>query len=460
LNGHRSHTSASLQDIDGASGQQGDGRKRDERLEHHEDLGPAREHGNVGGREGGRGVEGEEEVIDEAGRPVLFAHGAFGDGVEGHLGEEEGSVGVGALELAHAGTAGVEAPVPRGEDEDVGDPERGGGEEQVAGRLAVRGQGGDEQAERPDHVERDDAVGSVGEDVGEAFVARAACDLDGDQKGDNDREQQPVGADGEGFREGKAESANGEQSKRAGPAGLGAGGRLAGRIFWRTHGSKSQILRQRLARRGAPNFAQDDNSLLLEITEIVQNFGVGPAIFGHADELAADDAAAVDDVGLGWAGRIEGVIGGICDVVDGEEARQVVIDKVLAVGRLVGIEGDGEDDDLGHLALELDEGGELLGAGSAPARPEIEDNGLAAVVAEGDGLRTVANDDGGRLFTDLGGVAGAVAGAQPRAQGAEDSQQSAGYKARRAAGRLWVLARIRGRLEHVPIIKKSQKPVR
>jgi hypothetical protein len=89
----------------------------------------------------------------------------------------------------------------------------------------------------------------------------------------------------------------------------------------------------------------------------------------------------------------------------------VVIDEVLAVGVGVGVEADGEDDDVGHAALEFDERGEFFETGRAPAGPEIEDDdfALALVLAEAHGLRAVANDDGGGAFADLGGVAGAVA---------------------------------------------------
>ena len=55
-----------LENIHGPRGQQGYGRERDQRLDHHEDLGPAGKNGRVGGREGGAGVKGEKQVVDEA----------------------------------------------------------------------------------------------------------------------------------------------------------------------------------------------------------------------------------------------------------------------------------------------------------------------------------------------------------------------------------------------------------
>ena len=127
-----------LEDVDGAGGEQDDGGEGDEGLDHHQGLGPAGEDGRVGGGEGGAGVEGEEEVVDEAGGPAGLAHLAAGGGVEGHLGEEEGAVGLGAAHLAGVRAAGVEPPVPGGEDEDVGEPEGAGGAEEIARAFAVR----------------------------------------------------------------------------------------------------------------------------------------------------------------------------------------------------------------------------------------------------------------------------------------------------------------------------------
>ena len=130
-----------------------------------------------------------------------------------------------------------------------------------------------------------------------------------------------------------------------------------------------------------------------------------------ADEFAADDAIAVDDVGFRGAGSIECGVGALREVEDGGDAGDVVIDEVLAVGVGVGVEADGEDDDVGQAALEVDEGGELFEAGRAPAGPEIEDDdfALGLILAEADRLCAVADDDGGSVFADLSGVAGPVA---------------------------------------------------
>ncbi len=301
--------------------------------------------------------------------------------------EEEGSVGVDAAALARRGTASVETPVPGGEDEDVGDPECGGGLEQDDGGVLVRGQGRDEEAEGPDHVESDDGGNDNAEDAVEGVHAAAVCEREWDAENEEDDEQEPVGTVGEGFREGEAEAADGEQGEGGGPARLGASGSFWSGGGWCVHEGRAAS----------------------EVLQIVDDLGGGPVL--SADEFAADDAVAVDDVGFGGAGGVKGGVGALGEVEDGSDASDVVIDEVLAVGVGVGVEADGEDDDVGHAALEFDEGGEFFETGRAPAGPEIEDDdfALALVLAEAHGLRAVANDDGGGAFADLGGVAGAVA---------------------------------------------------
>ena len=131
----------------------------------------------------------------------------------------------------------------------------------------------------------------------------------------------------------------------------------------------------------------------------------------------------VDDVGFRRPGGIEGVVGLLAEVEDGGDAGDVIVGDVLAVGVRVGVEGDGEDDDIGHAALEVDEGGKLLETRRTPTGPEVEDDDFALrlILAEGNGLIAVADDDSGGAFADLGGVAAAVAGAEHGAQSAEHS---------------------------------------
>ncbi len=57
--------------IDRPSRQHRHDQERDQRLGHHQQLHPPGEDQGVGGAERGRGIEGEEEIIDETGRPAL-----------------------------------------------------------------------------------------------------------------------------------------------------------------------------------------------------------------------------------------------------------------------------------------------------------------------------------------------------------------------------------------------------
>ena len=181
-----------------------------------------------------------------------------------------------------------------------------------------------------------------------------------------------------------------------------------------------------------------------EVAQVVEDFRVGPIL--SADEFAADHAVAVDDVGFGRARGVEGVIGLLREIEDGGDSSDVVIGEVLAVGAGVGVEADGEDDDVGHAALQVDEGREFFKAGRTPAGPEIEDNDFAAVVVEGDGLVAVVDDDGGRALADLGWAGGAVAGAE----------QGTGYSVQRTecgdGEPAETMPKIKA-AEHVPIIR-------
>jgi len=152
-----------------------------------------------------------------------------------------------------------------------------------------------------------------------------------------------------------------------------------------------------------PRFARN-----LKILEIVHDFGVGPVL--RADELAADFALGVDDVGLGRAGGAEGEVAPLRFVVDGEQV-DVVVDQELAIRRGIVVEIDAENDDLRHLLLQFDERGEFFKTGGAPGGPEIEDHDFAAVIAEADCSCAIDDGEVWRLCGDLRGVRAAVASA-------------------------------------------------
>jgi len=91
-------------------------------------------------RKRGAGVEGQEQVIHETGLPIVLFHFDAELAAERHLREQESAVGVAHAEVALMRAAGIEAPVPRCEDQDVTDPQSGGGAQQFAGRFLVERQ--------------------------------------------------------------------------------------------------------------------------------------------------------------------------------------------------------------------------------------------------------------------------------------------------------------------------------
>jgi hypothetical protein len=155
--------------------------------------------------------------------------------------------------------------------------------------------------------------------------------------------------------------------------------------------------------------------LRLEFAEVVEDLGAGPVLGG--DELAAEDAARVDDVGF-WDldGAVEvGDTGG--GVAQGEQI-DVVVEEELPVDGRVFVLADGENGDLREAALESHEAGHLYDAGRAPGGPEVEDDDVAAEAGEVDVLRAVGEGEEGCGCADARGVVAAIAGGEgERAEG-------------------------------------------
>lgn len=170
--------------------------------------------------------------------------------------------------------------------------------------------------------------------------------------------------------------------------------------------------------------AQDDSScwLDLEAVEVGADFGVGPV--GVAYNFAADVAFAIDDVGLGPAvGSVElgyfliGVADGVeVDVEAGEEA---------AVRTGIFVDGNCEDGDVGAVVVQLHERRGFLDTGRALAPPEIQQDNLAAVVGEADGVFAVADGEVGRFSVGVFGDAAAVTcGGEGQEQQSADGDES------------------------------------
>lgn len=147
---------------------------------------------------------------------------------------------------------------------------------------------------------------------------------------------------------------------------------------------------------------------LLETAEVVHDLGAGPHLGG--DELAAEDAIAVDDVRFrdldGAVERIDALIavadGDEIDMVLGEEA---AVDGVILVG------ADADDGKLRHAVLEFEQAGQLFDAGGAPGGPEIEHDDPASKAGEIEGLDAIADGEGRRDPAETVGVISAIAAA-------------------------------------------------
>ena len=89
----------------------------------------------------------------------------------------------------------------------------------------------------------------------------------------------------------------------------------------------------------------------LHALEIGADLGVGPVRV--ADDLAADDALAVDDIGLGPSLGVVKPGGGLAGVADGDEV-DVPADEEAAVSVGVVVDADGEDGQIGPVVVEFD----------------------------------------------------------------------------------------------------------
>ena len=113
----------------------------------------------------------------------------------------------------------------------------------------------------------------------------------------------------------------------------------------------------------------------LHLCEVAHDVGIGPVL--RADEFAAQDALAVDDVGFGnldgAVERVDALVG----VADGDEI-DVVLDEELVIDVGVLVHADGDDFKVGHLLMQREQAGELFDAGRTPCGPEVEHDDFAA----------------------------------------------------------------------------------
>jgi hypothetical protein len=144
----------------------------------------------------------------------------------------------------------------------------------------------------------------------------------------------------------------------------------------------------------------------LQLFQVRRDFRTRPILC--RDEFAANHAVLVDDVALGDLQRAVEAVDTGRGVTNGEKVDVVLVEKAPVDG-VVFILADCDDDDIGHLVVELNEAGELNDAWRTPGCPKVEDDCVAAVLAEIDGLDAVAYGEIWRCRADLVGMTAAVA---------------------------------------------------
>src|SRR5580658_383046 len=141
--------------------------------------------------------------------------------------------------------------------------------------------------------------------------------------------------------------------------------------------------------------------LRLEGFEERSDFGARPIL--GTDEFAPDNAIAVNGIGFRPHIGIEQLGYGFRGVADGDQIDVMTGNE----GRIrcgVVVNADGEDDQVRHVVVELDEGGQLLQARSALAPPEVDQDDLSTIVGEVDGVGAVAHREVRRRDVELSGV--------------------------------------------------------
>ena len=156
---------------------------------------------------------------------------------------------------------------------------------------------------------------------------------------------------------------------------------------------------------------------VLQAVEVRANLWVGPVRV--ADQLAAHDAAAVNDVGLGTAIGVVKLGGCLVGVADGGQGDVAHGDEALVVA-FIFVDADGEDGQIGAVAMQLQQAGEFLNAWNALRPPEIEQNNLAAIVGQMNGGCAVGDCKVWSGFAGQTGMGSAIAG---RHEGQRDEQR-------------------------------------
>jgi hypothetical protein len=140
------------------------------------------------------------------------------------------------------------------------------------------------------------------------------------------------------------------------------------------------------------DFTRATAALRVEFLDVLEEAGAGEVL--RTDQLAADDAALVDNVGFREFEAAVELVRRLVFIEDGEQGEVLLGDVMLVLGEGL-VAGDGYDLDAGHLVLEGLQAGHFFNAGGAPAGPEVEHDHFALKTLQVDGMLAVADGEHG-----------------------------------------------------------------
>jgi hypothetical protein len=147
-------------------------------------------------------------------------------------------------------------------------------------------------------------------------------------------------------------------------------------------------------------------SLRVQFLDVFEEAGAGEIL--RTNQLSADDAAFVDDVGFREFEAAVELVGRLIFIEDGEQGEMLLGDVMLVLCEGL-VTGDSDDLDLGHLLLKGLQARHFFDAGSTPTGPEVEHDYFALKTLQIDGVLSVADGECGRWPADLIGKSASIA---------------------------------------------------
>ena len=129
-------------------------------------------------------------------------------------------------------------------------------------------------------------------------------------------------------------------------------------------------------------------ALRVQFPDVLEKARAGEIL--RTDQLAADDATLVDDVGFRELEAAVKLVGRLVLIEDGEQGEVLLRDVMLVLGEGL-VARDSDDLDVGHLLLKSLQAWHLFNAGGAPARPEVEHDDFALKTLQIDGVLAIVD---------------------------------------------------------------------